>query len=970
MGGVAGHMSHLYENPELTFKEIKDVFAKASNGELEGTEKTDGQNLFISYSVQTGRAKAARNKGNIKTGGMTAEELAQKFAGRGGLEKAFVESFRTFEKAVQSLDPEIQMAIFGPDANVYYNAEIQDPGSANIINYDTRTLNIHQVGHAEFNKETGTVRDVDISKNVRALDKALEVMQKAIADENFNLQKNAIIKLRALGDDSALNSAVERLENITRREGISDNQTIADYIVAKITPFLKKQVELPDANMKLLLKRLFGVKGVTFNNVVKGLDRDAKEKVREIVKAQKELMKNAIIPIEDVVHDFSVEMLKGLHSAFILDNPKEVMRLRSELKRAIAAIESSGDETAIKILHQHMRKLKAIENVSTAVEGFVFDYEGLSYKFTGNFAPMNQILGLFRYGRGGKTLELTEEDEDMDISFINDYDVDISGYKSVALVPGGFKPPHRGHLDMIKAVTMADRILIIMGSGGKSPRAIGGRAIDYNTAIAIWTMYLEDAGIRNYDFIEVAEGKTPIGEAYDILEQQSQPGQTIYMLASEKDAGRFDVALEKYTPEGVELRVVETPATKSKTGEQLSARFMRSFIGNGNYEEFLDYIPDTSKDRAAEIFAMLGGKKKVSEDILRMVESLLDEADYQKSYRITQHLKRWKDMHGKGPQDPGSAYPNKRPDYMVYRIKEDLMVKEIMEDLLKNDLLLEEGITDIIKAAYGAVKTNVAKIKDMAESVLKKIIAKLIDQVFRLIQTLRTKRIGKFKSKGYTRNIKRILGILKMDEHLKTGAAILMVLVKAFGGLAANLSGESAAAWVENLQNAVEVLRSKGPLEFIKAFLPAKEIEGLIGGFTALKKDIEDDPRLKAFSQGIQSHGRAAAAGVPATNEEKGKRSKKYFGKKFYDIAMLHGDEMSEEELEEISTMAGGNVEGAAMSRDDKKGKASGPWHGLDTEKENRKQKKNSKIPHGTPLVEDDEFIEEVLNYLLNKSGA
>ena len=38
--------------------------------------------------------------------------------------------------------------------------------------------------------------------------------------------------------------------------------------------------------------------------------------------------------------------------------------------------------------------------------------------------------------------------------------------------------------------------------------------------------------------------------------------------------------------------------------------------------------------------------------------------------------------------------------------------------------------------------------------------------------------------------------------------------------------------------------------------------------------------------------------------------------------------------------------------------------------KKKPKQKKNSKIPHGTPLVEDDEFIEEVLNYLLNKSGA
>ena len=75
-----------------------------------------------------------------------------------------------------------------------------------------------------------------------------------------------------------------------------------------------------------------------------------------------------------------------------------------------------------------------------------------------------------------------------------------------------------------------------------------------------------------------------------------------------------------------------------------------------------------------------------------------------------------------------------------------------------------------------------------------------------------------------------------------------------------------------------------------------------------------------------------------------------------------------EEELEEISTMAGGNVEGSAMGR--KNGKASGPWHGLDTEEENRKQKKNSKIPHGTPLVEDDEFIEEVLHYLVSKIGA
>ena len=49
MGGVAGHMYHLYDNPELSFEEIEDIFLKASNGSLVGTEKTDGQNIFLSY---------------------------------------------------------------------------------------------------------------------------------------------------------------------------------------------------------------------------------------------------------------------------------------------------------------------------------------------------------------------------------------------------------------------------------------------------------------------------------------------------------------------------------------------------------------------------------------------------------------------------------------------------------------------------------------------------------------------------------------------------------------------------------------------------------------------------------------------------------------------------------------------------------------------------------------------------------
>ena len=103
MGGVAGHMDHLYDNPDLTFSKMKEIMSAASNGKLEVEEKVDGQNLFLSYSVKDGKSKGARNKGNLRAGGLDATGLANKFSGRGGLEKAFVGGFDAFAKAVRGL---------------------------------------------------------------------------------------------------------------------------------------------------------------------------------------------------------------------------------------------------------------------------------------------------------------------------------------------------------------------------------------------------------------------------------------------------------------------------------------------------------------------------------------------------------------------------------------------------------------------------------------------------------------------------------------------------------------------------------------------------------------------------------------------------------------------------------------------------------------------------------------------------
>ena len=97
MGGLYGHMYHLYDNPDLSFSDLYDIINKASTGKLVGTEKTDGQNLYVSFSIPKDNAVAARNKGEIKPGGIDADQLGDKFKGRGPLEYSFADALRAFE---------------------------------------------------------------------------------------------------------------------------------------------------------------------------------------------------------------------------------------------------------------------------------------------------------------------------------------------------------------------------------------------------------------------------------------------------------------------------------------------------------------------------------------------------------------------------------------------------------------------------------------------------------------------------------------------------------------------------------------------------------------------------------------------------------------------------------------------------------------------------------------------------------
>ena len=133
-GAVAGHMNHIYDNGEMTFGELKQLLQAAVDGKLRGTEKTDGQNVYLSFDVATQKARAIRNKTHIKAGGLTVEEFDDFFSAHPNqaLRYSFVEALQAFEDVMVELDRDTQLKIFGrKEDNIYFNTEVMNPGNPN-----------------------------------------------------------------------------------------------------------------------------------------------------------------------------------------------------------------------------------------------------------------------------------------------------------------------------------------------------------------------------------------------------------------------------------------------------------------------------------------------------------------------------------------------------------------------------------------------------------------------------------------------------------------------------------------------------------------------------------------------------------------------------------------------------------------------------------------------------------------------
>ena len=110
-------------------------------------------------------------------------------------------------------------------------------------------------------------------------------------------------------------------------------------------------------------------------------------------------VKKNMKPFEELFFEVGAEVLKNV-KGFMAANPdKAVQGIRKRLDAAIKNVRSGGDLKKLNTLKLQLDKLNAIGGTKSIVpsEGIVFKYKGKTYKFTGAFAPVNQITGLISF---------------------------------------------------------------------------------------------------------------------------------------------------------------------------------------------------------------------------------------------------------------------------------------------------------------------------------------------------------------------------------------------------------------------------------------------------------------------------------------------------------------------------------------------------------------------------------------------
>ena len=113
----------------------------------------------------------------------------------------------------------------------------------------------------------------------------------------------------------------------------------------------------------------------------------------------KKIYKDNITDWELLFLELGTEIMLNMSNLLTANPDAGAQKIKDDIESTISAVKSTGDLNLIKKLETQLKKLKSIRGFGaiTSTEGITFTFNNKLYKYTGTFAPVNQIMGLLTF---------------------------------------------------------------------------------------------------------------------------------------------------------------------------------------------------------------------------------------------------------------------------------------------------------------------------------------------------------------------------------------------------------------------------------------------------------------------------------------------------------------------------------------------------------------------------------------------
>lgn len=439
-GGQFGHMPNIWEDYDLHFFEIRKMISDLFEGKIEAVkEKVDGQALAVSID-DDGEIIFARNKGHVKDWGANAlkwKDVAKQFADRGDLTDAFTFAAKDLCRALTRLPRDIKRMRFGQyDARLpklsgrgketvrvkrWLNFEIVWPETTNVIPYNHRLIILHNYDAIDV---YGNKRDRDFNNFAQQIKNDIEKIDQLV-QKKFTISTVPLQTIPKPQDYSDWNNRFNSsIDNILSYSNLTDQNTLGDYYATILTDKIYKAANNMHYNITrdisdMLVKRwLYNEKSVNIRQLLASVPEDVngmeatgqfKEWIRNTDKPaiKKPMIDSIIKPVKSIIINVGVQVMKNMSSFLALDPTGASNNMIDQIRHIADQVQASNDPGLINKIDKYLKSIKSQGGFDqiAPTEGVTFTYKPknrkyhVTYKLTGTFTDINQIIGFFKYSR-------------------------------------------------------------------------------------------------------------------------------------------------------------------------------------------------------------------------------------------------------------------------------------------------------------------------------------------------------------------------------------------------------------------------------------------------------------------------------------------------------------------------------------------------------------------------------------------